>query len=490
MTIPFLITATLAGAISQGLASPSQPPPTAAAALAGELALVAGVDEARAQRHVRELVKLGPRMGGTSSGERAAAWLERAFSAAGLSVEVFEDSPRWCHGDESWKVTLISGPEQEVLTGAWPWGFSPASSGEAPLTLELTSATPQALLATRPPARQRRGAASDTSAPTPAVVLVDGDTTLDGAYPVLQHLRAGGDNPYPVFGISRPTGQRLRAALASGAQVALRWSLETTIKRAAPRTVVASIPAREPAADAPQAAAERRGHILFCAHGESDAGGPGAADNASGEAVLLEIASSWAAAIRAGKAPAPAREVRFAVWGSEIHSSGDYRKRCEKNGQTILAVINYDQAGYGSGADQLNLEPDDLAANVPLIRACLAVLADYRGHAGFPARWATNKSLGGTDSYVFSSSRSFRRGARPALTLFTSAWGRPETHPRTAGMPGHSWEDNDRVTVDYDNYYHSAGDTPENTTDREPWNMGWCARVGLLGAQRWLETLP
>ena len=40
------------------------------------------------------------------------------------------------------------------------------------------------------------------------------------------------------------------------------------------------------------------------------------------------------------------------------------------------------------------------------------------------------------------------------------------------------------VTVDGDPFYHSAGDTPANTTDKEPSNMGWCARVGLLSALR------
>jgi hypothetical protein len=73
--------------------------------------------------------------------------------------------------------------------------------------------------------------------------------------------------------------------------------------------------------------------------------------------------------------------------------------------------------------------------------------------------------------------------------LFTSAWGKPEEHPKTPGMPGESWSDRDRVSVDYDNYYHSSGDTPENTTDREPWNVGWCARVGAIAAGRWLEAL-
>ena len=40
------------------------------------------------------------------------------------------------------------------------------------------------------------------------------------------------------------------------------------------------------------------------------------------------------------------------------------------------------------------------------------------------------------------------------------------------------------VTVDGDAFYHSVGDTPGHTTDTEPSNMGWCARVGLLTAWR------
>ena len=38
---------------------------------------------------------------------------------------------------------------------------------------------------------------------------------------------------------------------------------------------------------------------------------------------------------------------------------------------------------------------------------------DHKGQAGFPKRWATNKSLGGTDSYVFSGSSRFKAEALP-----------------------------------------------------------------------------
>jgi hypothetical protein len=75
----------------------------------------------------------------------------------------------------------------------------------------------------------------------------------------------------------------------------------------------------------------------------------------------------------------------------------------------------------------------------------------------------------------------------PALTLYASAWGEPRTLRRTKGMTGMSEGDGEAVHVDHDPWYHSVGDVPELTTDRQPHFLGWHARVGLLGALRWLE---
>ncbi len=453
----------------------------AAPGSSAERAIAAQVDEERGVARVRALCAFGARMGGTASGDAAALYRASAFLEAGLDVEIVLDSEKWAHQEDAWSVRVVGDGVSIELESPWPYGFSPAGAGRAPLALEAADGV--ALLAERSPGgrRGRRGGDQDEErAPTPAVVLVDGAATSDGAYPKVSHLRAGPDNPYPVFGISKPEGEALRARLAQGAQLAVDWSLDARIERGRPRTVIATLEAREGA---------KPGYFLFCAHGDSDAGGPGADDNASGESILIEIATAWSAAIASGAAPPPAREVRFAIWGSEIHSTRDFLEAHMLADGPILGVINYDQAGFGSGADQLNVEPDDVPANVALVRTALAVLDEFGGTPGFPARWATNKSLGGTDSYVFSGSEHFQENALPAVTLFTSAWDTPEHHPRTEGMPGESWSDSDTVYVDYDVYYHSAGDTPENTTDKEPWNIAWCARVGALTASRWLERL-
>ena len=46
----------------------------------------------RAAARVRELCALGPRMGGTRSGARAAAYLREAFEGLGRALEVLEPS--------------------------------------------------------------------------------------------------------------------------------------------------------------------------------------------------------------------------------------------------------------------------------------------------------------------------------------------------------------------------------------------------------------
>ena len=74
---------------------------------------------------VHNLVALGPRMGGTPSGDQAASFLEQYFTRLGLKTEVFTDPPKLAHWEDRWQVTLASG---EVIESAWPYGFSASRS--------------------------------------------------------------------------------------------------------------------------------------------------------------------------------------------------------------------------------------------------------------------------------------------------------------------------------------------------------------------------
>ena len=182
----------------------------------------------------------------------------------------------------------------------------------------------------------------------------------------------------------------------------------------------------------------------------------------------------------------PAWDLRFASWGGEISSTREYVAEMGKDPSRLQAVLNFDQSGFGSWKDALYVEPDDVPANKALITLVRAVMKDHLGKKGFPARVATVQTLGGTDSYVFQP-KAAGAVVYPAVSLYSSAWDQEGAYPVTEGFPPLNWYANEQpgmVTVDGDAFYHLTGDRPENTTDTEPFNMGWCARVGLLSALR------
>ena len=437
--------------------------------LVAERRLAARVDSKRAAKTVRELVSLGARMGGTPSGLKSVEKLETEFRALGLTVERQSAPKIWVHAEKSWEVRVqIEDRDPFVLTRAWPRGFSPASKGRAQLSRNLGAET--ALLASD--FLERRGEVR------PRVVLDDGSTTIDGAWPLCRPHQRRHRAETTIFGIAKPDAEKLRSALGDEETVMIDWHLKTDVSKQHPISVIASLSPREGAPP---------GHIVVCAHGDSDSGGPGANDNASGVAIVLEIARAWTAAIETGELEKPPIEIRFVIWGTEIVSTRTYLK--SELGKDTTLVLNFDQAGFGSTGQRIHVEPDDLPANREFVTIAASVLDDHAGAPGFPEHWATNRSLGGTDSYVFSGAKRFREDGLAAVTMFTSAWGQPDEQPRTPDMPGESWRERPLVEVDYDVHYHSAGDTPENTTDREPENMGWCARVGLLSVLRALSGL-
>jgi hypothetical protein len=303
-------------------------------------------------------------------------------------------------------------------------------------------------------------------------VLFDGRASSSG-WPGVGRLR--GTWTIPVFGLSPREAGPLRDRLAAGEQVRVAFAVEAKSGNDAGETVVATLAGRN-----------RSKYVLFCAHGDSDSGGPGADDNASGVAIVLEIARTVAAAVKAGTIPQPAWDLRFASWGGEISSTREYLAAMDKDPSRLQAVFNYDQSGFGSTKDALYVEPDDVAANKELITLVRAVMKDHLSARGFPEHAASVKSQGGTDSYVFQP-RTAGATIYPAVTLYTSAWDRERAQPVTEGFPPLNWYAEEKpgmVTVDGDAFYHSVGDTPANTTDAEPFNMGWCARVGLLSALR------
>lgn len=457
--------------------------------LARERALASRVSRDRALAAVRELVALGARMGGTASGDRAAEALAAALRSAGLPVEIVEDPPRRVHEETAWTVQLGDKP----LASAWPYGFSPAlargsyrlvrdedlpgpgsaAGGERP-------ATPPRALITRAHARAIVPRAVEQGL---AAVLTyyPADPNQWQEWAPLGDLRKDGP-AVPVFALSFRDGEALRAARAAHPDAAVTLSLETTIHDGRPRTVVATLAG---------AGARRDEIILVCAHGDSDSGGPGADDNASGEAALLEVARALSAASTAGELPASRPTVRFVVWGSELHSSRAYVASHAAELARHVAVFNYDQAGIGSARDAIYYEGNDVPWNAPLLRTIEAVARDHAGQPGFWTAYTSNPVLGGTDMYEFLPPvhrGSLATGEKiPVTTVFSSAWDHPTVVAQTPGWVSEGWPEQGPLFVDYSALYHSSGDRPELTTEKEPFNMERCARLVVLGIARVME---
>ncbi|MFG1691253.1 M28 family metallopeptidase [Gemmatimonadota bacterium] len=429
-----------------------------------ERALAGMVSEVRMQETVRRLTAFGPRMGGTSSGDAAAEWLAGMFSQAGLEVEIREDAEVDFHEEDEWEVSVVDGA---TLTMAWPNGGSPSVEGTGPLS--LTPAEGAVWLTSENP--------SPEDAAGCLAVLHEARPSPSG-WPTPGRLR--GEWSTPVFRIAPDEATALRAGLEEDPDTRIRVSLIARTGRGRPKTVVATLPGRD-----------RSRYFIFSAHGDSDAGGPGADDNASGVAVVLEIGRVLSDAVQSGLIDRPAYDIRFISWGTEIGSTRQYVQKVSDEEPRLQGVINYDQAGFGSWRDALYFEPDDVPVNSGIITLIRSVASDHLNQEGFPQHFASTRSQGGTDSYVFQSERVVGDDIVPSITVYTSAWNRLNPLPVTLGFEPVNWyedEEEGMVSVDGDAFYHSAGDTPENTTDKEPWNMGWCARVGLLTARRFIDV--
>jgi hypothetical protein len=438
----------------------------AAPDLKAERALAGTVSETRMVETVRRLVGFGTRMYGTPSNHESSAWLAAAFKEAGLEVTVRKDPPRDWYQPVSWDVRTTAGASAGAAAVAlktiWPSSGSPSGKGEGDLSID---AAPGAVcLVSKNPTPETTGGC--------VAVLFEGRASASG-WPGVNRLR--GTWTIPVFVLSPREAGPLREKATSGEKVHVTFFLEANSGNDSADTVVATLPGKD-----------RSKYILFCAHGDSDSGGPGANDNASGVAIVLETARAAAAAVKSGKMARPAWDLRFAAWGGEMSSSREYLTTVEKDPSRLEAVINFDQSGFGGSKNALYVEPDDVAANTPLITIVRAVMKDHLGAKGFPERAASIKSTGGTDSYVFQPRRAGST-VYPAITIYTSAWDKESAYPITEGFPPLNWYPDEKpgmVTVDGDPFYHSVGDTPANTTDTEPFDMGWCARVGLLSARR------
>jgi len=265
---------------------------------------------------------------------------------------------------------------------------------------------------------------------------------------------------YPGITISYMDGQNLKDLLDEEDPVTVHIDIDAEVMYDTSESVIGTIKGRTNS--------ER--YVLVVGHADADAGNMGADDNASGIAALMEIARALMKLISEGKIPRPNFSIKFMPVGTEISDTWAYIEAHEDELNNIIAVINYDECGYGGWADMLYFEGNDIPSLQPLMNLLNNIGKDYADI--YWDSYTTNPFLGGSDHEPY-----IDVGV-PATIIWTDAWWAPEPIEQPKKWGG------GEILLDACPYYHSSGDTPENTVLVEPFNMEWAARSGAIAVLR------
>jgi len=244
------------------------------------------VNRERLWDHVSVLCEeIGPRLSGTPADERTVEYISRHFQRCGTKVEVQDFlCPSWSH--EATELTLLakSGPESLL---AFAQTFTEACNVEAELVgvstwyeLELAPDLEGKILllygeAASNLAADRNPTLLSAEGRRPSAVIVMGS----GEEVSTKLIR----DPFlrvPAVAVSHSVGLRLRENEGRRARLRIHARRYDSIGH----NVIGRLPG------------EGKGHIVVAAHYDTAANSPGATDNASGTAVILELCELFAAA--------------------------------------------------------------------------------------------------------------------------------------------------------------------------------------------------
>lgn len=267
----------------------------------------------RAITHVRQLAALGERVAGGKGESKAAVYVKEQMEKAGLGVVV---EPFEFQSFVLESAVLTAGTDHaEILR----LGFNPYAGGDRRIgELAFVEST------------GNMGAVLKLELDDKIVV-----TTESGNFYVLSMFK----RPRAIVSLSRPEFQRLQAAGVVSGEIAFRGRVVKT--RSA--NIVGSLASESGAGQ----------EIILSAHYDSWKG-PGANDNASGVAVLLELARHF----RSLKTP-PAVPMRFVAFGAEelgLMGAKAYLEKHQAELQDCRLLFNMDTVG-GNGDIFVNTRP-------------------------------------------------------------------------------------------------------------------------------------
>ncbi|MCL5026744.1 MAG: M28 family metallopeptidase, partial [Chloroflexi bacterium] len=284
----------------------SAPFPAAPAFPAHPVALAAPCDVCTfnaqaAYAHVQALASdIGVRAVGTPGEQQAADYIYNLLQGYGYEVERSPFS-YFYFGDLGTSLTLIS-PQVQDLAAA-PLTYSPSGQVSAPL-MDAGLARPEdfaggdwsgkVALARRGELRFTEKVRNAAQAGAAAIIIYNYE-------PRMAQGALSGPSDIPALMVSGETGQLLLDALGRG-PVAVELSVQTVSEYRVAYDVVARWPGSTPTT------------VIIGGHYDSVAAGPGANDNASGVAVMLEAARAMAG--RPGIAFIAFSGEELGLWGS------------------------------------------------------------------------------------------------------------------------------------------------------------------------------
>jgi len=276
-----------------------------------EFDYLAQVDDQNIWNHDEHLsYEIGPRVRGTENETEAVHWVAQQFESYGLETEIEEVplSRAVRYADATPSRTLEDTPENKYAS----WQFAPAPNNptgfvsgsvvdigsETEGIAERADLEAKLVLATYPADYSLRAQLMKDIYVAGAKAVIWGGTNPNESLQSVDEVPA--DLPgFTAYGTALNQAERISAMVADGG---LSLSIETGVGETTSHNAIGVLPAANGDEDAPI--------IYLGAHIDSVNGSPGASDNGSGVAIMLEIA-------RIMSQYEFNAEIRFGAWGAE-----------------------------------------------------------------------------------------------------------------------------------------------------------------------------
>ena len=283
-----------------------------------------------------------------------------------------------------------------------------------------------------------------------AGVLGTGSSGVNRDYPGALPTQIGWQSVRPQknekgfgFVLSKRQHDEIRSYLDANKKVVMKARVRIQMLPYKMNVVSAAIPGTDPEA----------GELLMIAHLFERIATPGANDNCSGVATILEVGRTLIKLISQGILEAPRRTIRF-LWVPEISGTREFMYKYPEMQDKLMAVLNFDMTGADLKTTDAYLRMKKTPDSCPsFLNDLIANLLLFVDQTYIRTQWGTNSQ--------------FNYRICPYIS------GSDHTIFLAAGIPA--------MQFNYysDNFYHSSEDRSKHVDPTEMKRVGFMAASGL-----------